>query len=110
MTSIRIPAKYQSDLYYPVLVPVGGGNKIVEMRGCDINNYNKSRDNFVEFDAFIDKCADDDYTPTNLTYSKLLEYPSTTLEEFIHKHRHGWNGKIGKIAQTLSRILYQINQ
>lgn len=32
--------RYVDHLYYPILVPLGGGNRIVEMLGKAVNEYN----------------------------------------------------------------------
>ncbi len=34
--------KYKDNLWYPILVRVGGGHKIVEMLGKQVNDYNNS--------------------------------------------------------------------
>lgn len=106
MTSLRVPTQYKDDLYYPILIPMGGGNKIVEMQGKQIN---RAVNDSTDFDQFIEICVRYDIQPAKLMYAKLLEYPQTTLDAFIHQHRDGWNGKVGKIAQTLSRILHQLD-
>jgi hypothetical protein len=40
MTSIRVIPRYVDHLWYPVLVKMGGGHKIVEMQGCCVNKWN----------------------------------------------------------------------
>lgn len=37
---IRIIPRYIDHLWYPILVKVGGGHKIVEMQGREVNRWN----------------------------------------------------------------------
>jgi hypothetical protein len=37
-----LPKVYQDDLWYPILVPVNGYCRIVEMQGKDVNRYNEA--------------------------------------------------------------------
>jgi hypothetical protein len=39
---IRPRPKYEDHKMYPILVPIGGYNRIVEMLGRDINAYNQA--------------------------------------------------------------------
>lgn len=34
------PPVYEDRLWYPILVKMGGGHKIVEMQGCEVNRWN----------------------------------------------------------------------
>lgn len=38
--SIRIIPRYVDHLWYPILVKVGGGHRIVELRGKEVNEWN----------------------------------------------------------------------
>jgi hypothetical protein len=40
MTSIRVIPRYIDHLWYPILVKLGGGYRIVEMRGVEVNRWN----------------------------------------------------------------------
>ena len=40
MTSIRVIPRYVGHLWYPVLVKMCDNNKIVEMQGCCVNEWN----------------------------------------------------------------------
>jgi len=41
MTSLKITPRYIDNLWYPILVKLGGGYKIVEMQGKEVNEYNR---------------------------------------------------------------------
>lgn len=38
--TIRIIPRYVDHLWYPILVKMSGGHKIVEMQGCKVNEWN----------------------------------------------------------------------
>ena len=38
--TVRVVPRYIDHLWYPILVKMGGGNKIVEMQGCEVNRWN----------------------------------------------------------------------
>ena len=40
MTSVRVIPRYVDHLWYPILVKMGGGHKIVEMQGKQVNAWN----------------------------------------------------------------------
>jgi hypothetical protein len=40
MTSIKVVPRYVDHLWYPILVPMGGYNRIVEMQGRQVNEWN----------------------------------------------------------------------
>lgn len=40
MTSVRIIPRYVDRLWYPILVKMAGYNRIVEMQGCCVNEWN----------------------------------------------------------------------
>jgi|Laugrespbdmm15dd_1035085.scaffolds.fasta_scaffold56155_2 hypothetical protein len=40
MTSIRVIPRYVNHLWYPILVKMGGGHRIVELQGKEVNAWN----------------------------------------------------------------------
>lgn len=38
--TVRIIPRYVDHLWYPILVRMGGGHRIVEMQGCKVNAWN----------------------------------------------------------------------
>jgi hypothetical protein len=40
MTSIRLIPRYVDHLWYPILIPMGGYCRIVEMQGKEVNAWN----------------------------------------------------------------------
>lgn len=40
MTSIRVIPRYVDHLWYPILVKMGGGCRIVELQGRSVNEWN----------------------------------------------------------------------
>ena len=38
--TIRIIPRYENHLWYPILVKMGGGHKIVELQGREVNAWN----------------------------------------------------------------------
>ena len=46
MTSIRLIPRYVDHLWYPILIPMGGYCRIVEMQGKEVNAWNDMVRNF----------------------------------------------------------------
>lgn len=80
MTSVRIPQKYEDNLWYPILVLAGGGHRIVEMQGKSINAWN---------DAADGKSPPKQWVPlTDADRQRAFESLPDMLDGFLHKW--GW--------------------